>query len=154
MDFKTFILIVARSHYFSNNILTGMLYCTEQLLITISVEKVTLPHIVWSCHKHPAQPSISRPTSSGPSSKKKRNSQNGASDSALGWSLLDQQPSLPQFSEQSGSTAAVHDSSTPFDFFYFLPRIHDKTYQNRNNRYAKSTANRLRRTNKLKPHSI
>jgi hypothetical protein len=38
MDFKTFILIVARSKYFSNNILTGMLYCTEQLIITIFVQ--------------------------------------------------------------------------------------------------------------------
>jgi hypothetical protein len=40
-------------------------------------------------------------------------------DSALGWSFLDQQPSLPQFSEQSVSNAAMDDSSTPFDFFLF-----------------------------------
>jgi hypothetical protein len=59
------------------------------------------------------------------------NSQNGTTDSALGWSLLDQQPSLLLFSEQSGSTAAVDDSSTLFEcFLYFLPRIYDKTYQN------------------------
>jgi hypothetical protein len=80
-----------------------------------------------------AQQSTSRPTSSDPPSKKKRTSRNVTSDSALGWSFLDQQPSLPQFSEQSGSTAAVDDSSTPFDFFfYFLPRIYGKTYKNGN----------------------
>jgi len=59
---------------------------------------------------------------------------------------------VPQFSEQSGSTATVDDSSTPFDFFffcYFLPRIYDKTYQNRNKQVCW-----LRRTNKLKPCSI
>jgi hypothetical protein len=45
------ILIVERSNYFSNNILTGMLYCTEQLIITIFVQKMTLPHVIWSRHK-------------------------------------------------------------------------------------------------------
>jgi hypothetical protein len=45
------ILIVARSNYFSSNILTGMLYCTEQLIITIFVQKMTPPHVVWSHHK-------------------------------------------------------------------------------------------------------
>jgi hypothetical protein len=46
---------------------------------------------------------------------------------------------LRQFSEQSGSTAAVDDSSTPFDFLYFLSRIYDKTSK-QTNRYVK-TAN-------------
>ena len=51
MNFKTFILIIARSHYFSNNIVTWTLYCIEQLIITTSVEKMTLPHVVCSHHK-------------------------------------------------------------------------------------------------------
>jgi hypothetical protein len=36
-------LIVARSNYFSSNILPAMLYCTEQLIITIFVQKMTPP---------------------------------------------------------------------------------------------------------------
>jgi len=44
-------LIVGRAHYLSNNIVTGMLYCTEQLIITIFVQKMTLAHVVWSRHK-------------------------------------------------------------------------------------------------------
>jgi hypothetical protein len=51
MDFKTFILIVARSNYFRSNFLTGMLYCTQKLIITIFVQKMALPHVVWSHHK-------------------------------------------------------------------------------------------------------
>ena len=51
MNFKTFILIVSRSHYLSNNIVTGMLYCTEQLIITIFIQKMTLALVVWSRHK-------------------------------------------------------------------------------------------------------
>jgi hypothetical protein len=56
---------------------------------------------------------------SGPSSKWRSNSRNGTADSALGWSFLDKHASLPQLSEQSGSTAAVDDSCILFDFFYF-----------------------------------
>jgi hypothetical protein len=59
---------------------------------------MTLPDVVWFYHKHPPQPNTSRSPISGPSSKRKHNSQNGTSDSALGWSFLDQQLSLPQFS--------------------------------------------------------
>jgi len=51
MNFKTFILIVARSHYLSSNIVIGMLYYTEQLIITMFIQKMTLAHIVWSRHK-------------------------------------------------------------------------------------------------------
>jgi hypothetical protein len=102
-----------------------------------------------------AQQSTSRPTSSDPPSKKKRTSRNGTSDSALGWSFFDQQHSLPQFSKQSGSTAAVDDSSTPFDFFsIFFPESMVKHIKMETNRYAKSITDKLRRTNKLKPHSI
>jgi hypothetical protein len=155
MNFKTFTLIVARSHYLSNNIVTGMLYCTEQLIITIFVQEMTLPkNSLVSSHTDPAQPSTSR-SSSNPPSKRKRNSRNGTSDSALGWSFLDQQPSLPQFSEQSGSTTAVDDSSTTFDFFsIFFPECTIKHIKTETNRYAKSIADKLRRTNKLRPHSI
>jgi hypothetical protein len=113
------ILIVARSNYFSSNVLTGMLYCTEQLIITIFVQKMSPPRSLVSSQTDPALPSASRPTSSGPSSKRNRNSRKATSDSELGWPFLDQQRSLPQFSEQSGSTAAVDDSSTPFDFFLY-----------------------------------
>jgi hypothetical protein len=60
---------------------------------------------------------------------------------------------LPQFSEQSGSTAAVDDSSTPFDLIFF-PEFMIKHIKTETNRYAKSTADKLRRTNKLKPHSV
>ena len=104
MNFKVFIQIIARSHYFSNNNVTGMLHFTEQLIITIFVQKMTIPHVICSRHKHPPQTSTSRSPFSGLSSKTKRNSRNGTSYSALGWSFLDQQPSLPPFSEQSGST--------------------------------------------------
>jgi hypothetical protein len=49
MNFKTFILTVARSYYLSNNIVTGMLYCTEHLIIAIFVQKMTLaPHSLLS----------------------------------------------------------------------------------------------------------
>jgi len=97
------------------------------------VKKMTLHYVGWSLHKQilPSLVLLASP-SSGPSSTRKHNSRIGTSDSELGWSFLGQKPSLPQFSEQSGSTAAVDDSPTPFDFFYFLPRIYDKTYQNRN----------------------
>jgi len=60
---------------------------------------------------------------------------------------------VPQFSEQSGSSAAVDDSSTPFDFFFvaiFFQEFMIKHIKTETNRYA----DKLRRTNKLKPHSI
>jgi len=56
---------------------------------------------------------------------------------------------LPQFSEQSGSTAAVDDSSMQFGFFnIFFPDFMIKHIQTGTNRYAKSIADKLR-TNKL-----
>jgi hypothetical protein len=51
MNFKTFMLITARSHYFSNNIVTGMLYITEQLIMTIFLQKMTLHYVGWSLQK-------------------------------------------------------------------------------------------------------
>jgi len=48
MNFKIFILIIGRSHYFSNNNVTGMFYFTEQLIITIFVHKMTISHVGWS----------------------------------------------------------------------------------------------------------
>ena len=51
VNFKTFILIVGGSHYLSNNLVTGMLYCTKQLIIPIFIQKMTLALIVWSHHK-------------------------------------------------------------------------------------------------------
>jgi hypothetical protein len=131
MNFKVFTLITARSQYFSNNIITGMLYFANYYYV-FTENDTALCRLV-SSETDPARPSTSRSLSSGPSSKRKCNSQNRTANSALGWSLLDQQPSLPLFSEQSGSTAAVDVSSTLFDlFFYFLSRIYDKTYKNRN----------------------
>jgi len=65
------------------------------------------------------------------------------------------QQTVGQFSEQSGPTAAVDDSSTPFDFFsIFFPESMIKHIKTETNRYAKSIADKLRRTKKLKPHSI
>ena len=113
MKFKIFVLIIARFHYFSKNIVTGMLYFTEQLIIT------TLHYVGWSLHKQILLSlELLASPSSGPSSKRKRNSWIAIPDSALGWSFLDQKPSLPQFSEQSGSIAAVDDSSALLDFFF------------------------------------
>ena len=89
-----------------------------------------------------AQPGTSSSPSSDPSSKRKHNSRNVTDDSALGWSFLDQQPSLSQFSEQSGSSAAEDDSSKPFDFFsIFFPELMMKHIKTETNRYAKSIAN-------------
>jgi hypothetical protein len=65
-----------------------------------------------------------------------------------------QHSSLPRFSEQSGSNAAVVDSSTPFFFSIFFPEFMMKQIKTETNRYAKSIADKLRRTNKLKPHSV
>ena len=158
MNFKTFILIIARSHYCCNDIFTGMLYCTEQLIITIFLQKMTLHYVGWA-HQKQILPNLvllghSRSPSSGQSSKSERNSRNGTADSALGWSFLDQQPSLPQFSEQS--SAAVDDSSTLFDIFFslFFPEFMIKHIKTEANRHATSIADKLRRTHKLKPHSI
>jgi len=50
MNFKMFILIIARPHYFSNNSVTGMLYFAEQLIITIFIYKMTISHVGWSRH--------------------------------------------------------------------------------------------------------
>jgi hypothetical protein len=85
------------------------------------LKKMTLHYVGWSLHKQ-ILPSLVllASLSSGPSSKRKHNFWTGTSDSALGWSFIDQKPSLPQFSEQGGSTAAVDDSSTPFDFFFLF----------------------------------
>jgi len=86
------------------------------------LKKMTLHYVGWSLHKLILLPSLVllASPSSGPSSKRKHNSWIGTSDSTLGWSFLDQKSSLSQFSEQSGSTAAVDDSSTPFDFFFLF----------------------------------
>ena len=115
----------------------------------------TSPCSLVSSQKDPAQPSTSRSPALDPSSKRKCNSWNGTSSSALGWSFLDQQPSLPQFSEESVSNAAVDGSSTPFDFFPILfPEFMIKHIKTETKRYAKSIADKLRGTNKLKPHSV
>jgi hypothetical protein len=45
MNFKIFILTITRSHYFGNNNVTGMLYFIEQLIITIFVQKMTIPRV-------------------------------------------------------------------------------------------------------------
>ena len=85
------------------------------------LKKMTLYYVGWSLHKQiPPTPVLLASPSSGPSSKRKHNFWIGTSDSALEWSFLDQKPSFLQFSEQSGSTAAVDDSPTPFDFFFLF----------------------------------
>ena len=84
-----------------------------------------------------------------------RTSRQRTSDSALGWSAVDQQPPLPQFSEYSGALAAVDESSTPFDVFsLFFPECLIKHIKCETNKYAKVVGDKLRRSNKLKPHSI
>jgi hypothetical protein len=98
----------------------------------------------------PAQSSNSTSPSSGPSSYRKHNSQNVTTVSALGWSFLVQQPFLPQFSEHSGSIAAVDDNSTRFDFFsIFFREFIIKCIKTETKRYAKSVEDKLSRTIKL-----
>jgi hypothetical protein len=104
------------------------------IIITIFVQKMTLPpHSLVSSQTDTTQLHTSRSPCSGPSSKRKRNSRNGTSDSVLRWSFSDHQPSLclsflkKMVKLQQWMTAAHH-----LIFFSFLPRIYDKTYQNRN----------------------
>jgi hypothetical protein len=153
MNFKTVILIIARFHYFSSNNVTGMLYFAEQLIITIFVQKITLHPLGWSHHKHPAQLSTSRSPATGQSSKRKRNSRNGTSDSALGWSFLDQQPSfLSKVDQLQQRLTTPHHLI--FFFSIFFPEFMMEHIKTETNRYVKSIAGERRRTNKLKPHSI
>jgi hypothetical protein len=51
MNFKTFILIIARFRYFNNNNVTGMLYFADQLSIAIYVEEMTPHRVGWSRHQ-------------------------------------------------------------------------------------------------------
>ena len=57
MNFKTFVLIIAISRYFSNNNVTVMLYFTDQLIITIFLQKMTLQCVGWS-HRKQMLPSL------------------------------------------------------------------------------------------------
>jgi hypothetical protein len=57
MNFKTMVLIIARFHYFSNNIVSRMLYFTEQLIITMFLQQMILHYVGWSHHK-PILPSL------------------------------------------------------------------------------------------------
>ena len=52
VNFKTFVLIIAISRYFSNNNVTVVLYFTERLIITVFLQKMTLQCVGWSRRKH------------------------------------------------------------------------------------------------------
>jgi len=132
-----------------------MLYCTEQLIITTFLQKMTLHYVGWSCQKQ-ILPNLVL-LGHRPQAHQASNSRNGTAYSALGWSFLDQLPSLPQFSEQSGSSAAVDESSTLYDIFFFsifFPEFMIKHIKTETNRHAKSIADKLRTANMLKPQHM
>ena len=130
-----------------------MLYCTNYYYFC--TENDTPPHSLVSSQTDPAQPCTSGSPSSGPPSNRKRNSWNQTSDSALGWSFLDQQPSLSQV---SNNVAELQQWMTPpHHLIYFLfssQKFMIKHIKTETNRNAKSIADKHRRTNKLKPHRI
>lgn len=86
----------------------------------------------------------------------KRPKKQKPTDEQLGWSLVDDQPLVPEFDEMnSGITANIDDTSTPFDVFsLFFPEWLVKLFKSETNKYAKAMTDKLRRQNKLKKNSI
>ncbi|XP_014479571.1 PREDICTED: uncharacterized protein LOC106746933 [Dinoponera quadriceps] len=92
---------------------------------------------------------------SGDRPNKRKSKKQASTDEELEWTSVDKPPLLPVFDELSGITAAVDESSTPFQIFsLFFPESMIKLFKSETNKYAKSITDKLKGTNKLKKNSL